>query len=145
MARGLSGALIVDQPDSPDVNRDEVLVLDDWLLDLETGGLVEPFTLPKAMSHGGRTGNLVGVNGRFDFSLTAQKGERLRLRLNNAANARFFSLRLQAMAGWMVALDGTPLDAPAVVAEEITVAPAQCVDLIVDITTDKGAHAEQLT
>lgn len=141
VARGLSGALIVDEPDALDVDRDEVLVLDDWLLDPETGGFVEPFTHPMAMSHGGRTGNLVGVNGQYDFRLDARRNERVRLRLINAANARIFFLRLQGMTGWTVALDGMPLEVPEMVGDAITLAPAQRVDLIVDVTADEGAPA----
>ncbi len=141
VARGLSGPLIIDEPTPPDVDRDEVLMLDDWLLDPEAGQFAEPFAHPMMMSHGGRMGNLVGVNGRFDFSMTAQKGERLRLRLINAANARIFALRLQGMTGWSVALDGMPLDAPEPVSGEIVLAPAQRTDLIVDITATDGPAA----
>lgn len=141
VARGLSGALIIEEPDAIDVDRDEVLVLDDWLLDPATGGFAEPFNHPMMMSHGGRTGNLVGVNGRYDFTLTAQRNERLRLRLINAANARIFSLRLEGMTGWAVALDGMPLAAPVPVTDVITLAPAQRVDLIVDITAEDAAPA----
>lgn len=141
VARGLSGALIVEEADAPDVDRDEVLMLGDWLLDPDTGGFVEPFNHPMMMSHGGRTGNLVGVNGRYDFALTAKRHERLRLRLINSANARIFVLRLQGMRGWTVALDGMPLDAPEEVSDEIVLAPAQRADLIVDITADEGAPA----
>ncbi|MCG7860503.1 multicopper oxidase domain-containing protein, partial [Flavihumibacter sediminis] len=35
VARGLYGALIVEEPIAPDVDRDEVLILDDWLLNPE--------------------------------------------------------------------------------------------------------------
>ncbi len=141
VARGLSGALIVEEADAPDVDRDEVLMLGDWLLDPDTGGFVEPFNHPMMMSHGGRTGNLVGVNGRYDFALTAKRHERLRLRLINSANARIFVLRLQGMRGWTVALDGMPLDGPEEVSDEIVLAPAQRADLIVDITADEDAPA----
>lgn len=138
VARGLSGALIVEEPDAIDVDRDEVLVLDDWLLDPATGGFAEPFDHPMMMSHGGRTGNLVGVNGRYDFTLTAQQNERLRLRLINAANARIFDLRLEGMTGWAIALDGMPLEAPVPVTDVITLAPAQRIDLIVDVVAQQA-------
>ena len=141
VGRGLSGPLIVDEPEAPDVDRDEILMLGDWLLDPETGGFMEPFDHPMMMSHGGRTGNLVGVNGRYDFALTARRNERLRLRLINSANARIFVLRLQGMAGWTVALDGMPLPAPESVEDEIILAPAQRVDLIVDVTAEEGSPA----
>lgn len=119
-------------------------MLGDWLLDPDTGGFVEPFDHPMMMSHGGRTGNLVGVNGRYDFALAAQRHERLRLRLINSANARIFSLTLQGMTGWTVALDGMPLGAPEDITGEIVLAPAQRVDLIVDITAEEGAPAALL-
>ncbi|NVO27246.1 multicopper oxidase family protein [Donghicola sp. C2-DW-16] len=134
VARGLSGVLIVDEATPPDVDRDEILMLGDWLLDPDTGAFVEPFANPMTMSHGGRTGNLVGVNGQYAYGLTAETGERLRLRLINSANARIFGLRLQGMAGWTVALDGMPLDEPEPLTTEIILAPAQRVDLIVDVT-----------
>ena len=139
VGRGLSGPLIVDEAAPPDVDRDEVLVLDDWLIDPETGGFVEPLALPMAMSHGGRTGNLIGTNGRFDLSLPVRRNERLRLRLINAANARIFGLRLDGLEGWRVALDGMPLAAPEEVTGEIVLAPAQRVDLIVDVTGEEAA------
>ncbi len=141
VGRGLSGVLIVDEPTPPDVDRDEVLMLDDWLLDPDTGGFVEPFDHPMMMSHGGRTGNLVGVNGRYDFTMSAITGERLRLRLINAANARIFGLRLEGMKAWTVALDGMPLDRPEALSEDIILAPAQRIDLIVDITASEGEPA----
>ena len=141
VGRGLSGVLIVDEESPPDVDRDEVLMLDDWLLDPETGGFVEPFAHPMMMSHGGRTGNLLGVNGQYAYAMQARSGERLRLRLINAANARIFVLRLQGMAGWTVALDGMPMAAPEAVADEIVIAPAQRVDLIVDVTAAEGDAA----
>ncbi|MBY6002351.1 multicopper oxidase family protein [Salipiger bermudensis] len=141
VARGLSGPLIVDEPEAPDVDRDEILMLDDWLLDPETGGFIEPIGHPMMMSHGGRTGNLVGVNGRYDFALTSRRHDRLRLRLINAANARIFVLRLQGMVGWTVALDGMPLDTPEALAGEIILAPAQRIDLIVDVIAEEGEPA----
>ena len=33
VARGLRGALIVEEVDGPDIDREEVIVLEDWLLD----------------------------------------------------------------------------------------------------------------
>ncbi|WP_108263640.1 multicopper oxidase family protein [Mangrovicoccus ximenensis] len=141
VARGLSGALIVDEPSPPDVDRDEILMLDDWLIDPETGRLADDFANPMMRSHAGRMGNLAGVNGRWDFALEAKQNERLRLRLINAANARIFVLRLEGLAGWTVALDGMPLEAPEPVTAEIVLAPAQRVDLIVDVTAGQGAPA----
>jgi FtsP/CotA-like multicopper oxidase with cupredoxin domain len=140
VARGLSGALIVEEPEAPDVDRDEVLMLDDWLLDPETAQIDPDFSQPMDLSHGGRLGNLIGTNGRFNDQLAVKRHERLRLRLINAANARIFVLRLTGLSGWQVALDGMPLPAPQPVAQEMVIAPAQRIDLIVDVTAE-GAQA----
>ena len=141
VARGLYGALIVDEADPPEVDRDEVLVLDDVLLDPETGRIAEGFDNPMMRSHAGRLGNLLCVNGRFELSLAARRQDRLRLRLVNAANARIFVLRLEGMSGWTVALDGMPLAQPVPASGDIVLAPAQRVDLIVDVTAEAGAPA----
>ncbi|MCA0996097.1 multicopper oxidase family protein [Alloyangia pacifica] len=141
VARGLSGALIVEEATPPDVDADEILMLDDWLIDPDTAQFYADFTAPMMRSHAGRMGNLIGVNGRFDHRLKAGQNARLRLRLINAANARIFVLRLQGMEGWTVALDGMPLASPEPLVEEIILAPAQRVDLIVDVTAEESTPA----
>ena len=143
MARGLYGALIVEEPLPPQVDRDELLLIDDWRL-LEDAHIHESFGAMMDWSHAGRIGNWVTVNGSGDFRLPVKRRERLRLRLVNTANARIFSLGLQGMEGWIVALDGQPLDAPTPTPAptgRITLAPAQRADLIVDVTGEEGAQA----
>ncbi|MZR15007.1 multicopper oxidase domain-containing protein [Maritimibacter sp. DP07] len=141
VARGLSGPLIVDEVEAPDVDRDEVLMLDDWLIEPETGQLYDDFDQPMMLSHAGRQGNLIGTNGQYRFELPAKSGSRMRLRLINAANARIFVLRLEGLSGWTVALDGMPLERPMPVMQEIILAPAQRVDLIVDVSAADGETA----
>jgi FtsP/CotA-like multicopper oxidase with cupredoxin domain len=137
MARGLSGALIVEEAAPPEVDRDEVLLIDDWRLAADAS-IDESFGQMHDWAHAGRLGNWITVNGDGDLRLTARRNERLRLRLVNTANARIFDLGLRGMAGWVVALDGQPLDAPEP-AGRITLAPAQRADLIVDVTGEAEA------
>ncbi|PZX12729.1 multicopper oxidase family protein [Celeribacter halophilus] len=141
VARGLYGPLIIDEVNAPDVDRDEVLMLDDWRLDPETAQIDPDFDFPMDRSHAGRYGNLIGTNGRYGYRLSARRGERLRLRLINAANARIFGLTFQGLTGWTVALDGMPLATPEPVDSEIVLAPAQRIDLIVDVTAAEGEEA----
>ncbi|MEO1747291.1 MAG: multicopper oxidase family protein [Pseudomonadota bacterium] len=131
MARGLYGPLIVEEPDPLDIDQDVTLVFDDWRLD-ETGALSGNYGTLHDNAHGGRIGNLVTVNGKMEERLQARSGERLRLRLINSANARIFDLGWQGMTGWIVALDGMPLETPQP-AERVILAPAQRADLVVDI------------
>ncbi len=143
VARGLHGALIVEEPDAPDVDRDEVLVLDDFRLDAGTGQIAG-FGNMHDFSHGGRLGNIAVTNGVFNASRAVKQHERLRLRLINTATARIFELQLQGLEGWVVALDGMPLEAPQPVPERLVLAPAQRVDLIVDVTAQAGGEAHLL-
>ncbi|PTX38361.1 Multicopper oxidase with three cupredoxin domains (includes cell division protein FtsP and spore coat protein CotA) [Tranquillimonas rosea] len=141
VARGLHGPLIVEEAEPPEVDREETLVLDDWLLDPETAMIEDSFDQPMRMSHGGRIGNLITTNGRFDLSIPVARHMRLRLRLINASNARIFPLQLTGMRGWTVALDGMPLAAPEPLEDVLVLAPAQRADLIVDVTTEAGEIA----
>lgn len=137
VGRGLKGPLIVDEAQRPDVDRDVVLMIDDWRLVPETAQFA-PFGNRHDLSHAGRIGNLVTVNGTFNWSEPAQGGARLRLRLINAASARVFHLRLAGGAGWIVALDGMPLAGIAPAEGRITLGPAQRADLIVDLPPQAG-------
>lgn len=141
VARGLYGALIVEEPTPPDVDREETLILDDWRLDPDTAQISSDFGAPHDLSHAGRMGNFVGTNGVGNLSLGAKKNERLRLRVINASNARIFQLSLAGLEGWIVAVDGMPLPAPRPVTDEILLGSAQRVDLIVDVTADEGETA----
>jgi FtsP/CotA-like multicopper oxidase with cupredoxin domain len=139
MARGLYGPLIVEESDPVDVDRDITLVLDDWRLD-ENGGLAGDFGNLHDNAHAGRMGNFITVNGKFEETLSARSGERLRLRLINSANARIFDIGWQGLTGWLAALDGMPLDRPER-SERVTLAPAQRADVIVDVPADGEAAA----
>ncbi len=135
ISRGLSGVLIVDEPDAPDVDDEIVVVLDDWRLD-ENAQMHESFGNRHDMSHAGRLGNFVTVNGLPELISRQPRGARLRLRFVNVATARIFELQLIDMTGWIMALDGMPLPEPQSV-EILRLAPAQRADLFVDLTSDE--------
>ncbi len=139
LARGLYGALIVEEPEAPDVDRDEVLLIDDWRL-TETAQIAENFGAMHDWSHGGRIGNWITVNGDGYWTSDARQNDRLRLRLVNPSNARIFNLSLKGLSGWVVALDGQPLSVPKQ-AGQLQLAPAQRADLIVDVTADADTEA----
>ncbi len=149
MARGLYGPLVVEERDAPEVDREELLILDDWRL-AEDASLHESFGALHDRAHAGRIGNWVTVNGDAAWSREASRNERLRLRLLNAANARIFSLALKGLEGWVVALDGQPLPAPLPVsgprpgpeaAGPLVLAPGQRADLFVDVVAQDGEEA----
>ena len=137
IARGLHGPLIIDEAEPIDVDEDLVLVLDDWRLD-DNAQIIEDFENGHDRSHAGRIGNVVTTNGEMDWRHEVSSGARLRLRLINVANARVFDLGLSGLSGWVVALDGMPLEAPRALDGQFALGPAQRMDLIVDIGAPSG-------
>ena len=108
VGRGLYGALIVEERELPAVDRDLVWLLGDFRLDREAR-IVDNFGNFMDASHAGRIGNTVTVNGAIRESFELRAGERVRLRLINAANARIFGLEFRGHEPLVIALDGHPV------------------------------------
>ena len=134
MAKGLYGPLIVEEHKPPLVDSDEILVIDDWRLG-DDAQINPNFGAMMDHSHGGRMGNWLTVNGvgMDEASLQVKQFKRLRLRLINVSNAQILNLSLKGFNAWLVALDGQPLEKVQPLKENIVLAPAQRVDLIVDV------------
>ncbi|MBI1209783.1 MAG: multicopper oxidase domain-containing protein [Azospirillum sp.] len=143
LGRGLAGALIVEERAPVPVDRDLVWLLADWRLTQE-GAVSEDFDAPMDALHAGRYGNLVTLNGKVAPVVPVRAGERLRLRLINAASARIFVLAFPGHQPWVVALDGQPTAPRRPDAGVVVLAPAERVDLIVDMTGNPGEAFEVL-
>ena len=140
VGRGLSGVLIVEEENPPDVDRDLVWVLDDWRL--QRDGMIAQFGNFHDLSHAGRLGNVATVNGRYDNPLVLTSGERIRLRLVNTANARIFALKFLGHDPWRIAVDGHPVAPQQIGEEAVTLPPGGRVDLIIDATGQPGEKME---
>lgn len=143
VGRGLYGALIIEEATPPRVDREMVWVLDDWRLTKEAE-IDDSFGDSHDMSHAGRLGNTVTINGRVPDVVPVRAGERIRLRLINAANARIFALDFGDLAPQVIALDGQPVTphAPLDARGWVVIGPAMRVDLMLDMT---GAPGETVT
>jgi FtsP/CotA-like multicopper oxidase with cupredoxin domain len=139
VGRGLYGALIVEERASPRVDRDVVWVLSDWRLDAQARN-VEDFRSFMDSSHAGRIGNTVTVNGAVRETFDVRAGERIRLRLINASNARIYGLSFEGHEPWLIAFDGQPLEPRSLAGERIVLGPAQRADLIVDCNASAGSR-----
>lgn len=139
VARGLYGPLIVEDKADPAVDHDLALMIDDWRL-AEDGTIDETsFGSLHDWAHGGRLGNWLTVNGESHPKIPVIADARLRLRLINAANARVFTLALP-VAGTLIAEDGFPRIHRAVT--EVTLAPAQRADIILDVAPGESTIFE---
>ncbi len=135
--RGLSGALIVEETAPIKVDREVTWVLDDWLL-RDTAQIDDRFGHPMQLSHGGRLGNTVTVNGAIPGDFAVRAGERIRLRLINVANARTFALDFAGLKPQIVALDGQPVRPHGPPGGRVVIAAAQRADLVIDMAGSPG-------
>ena len=139
VGRGLYGPLIVEEPEPIRVDRDVTWVLGDWRL-TKSAEIRDDFGNMHDAMHGGRVGNTVTINGRIPDTLTVQRGERIRLRLVNSANARIFGLDFGSHQPVVIALDGQPVEPHAPEGGLIVLGPAMRADVSLDMAADAGSR-----
>jgi FtsP/CotA-like multicopper oxidase with cupredoxin domain len=137
VGRGLAGALVVEEPVPIAADRDLTWVLSDWRL-TESAQHRADFGSMFDVSHAGRIGNTVTINGFVPESLGVRAGERIRLRLVNAANARVFALEFRGHRPWIVALDGQPVEPHEPEGGRVVLGPSMRADLVLDLTGRPG-------
>lgn len=137
VGRGLYGPLIIEEPERVAVDRDMTWVLGDWRL-LKDASISDDFGNMMDVSHNGRVGNTVTVNGRVPESVAVRAGERIRLRLINGANARIFGLKFDGHNPQVIALDGQPVEPHTPAENRIVLGPAMRADILVDMTGRPG-------
>lgn len=137
VAHGLTGAFIVEEREPIRVDRDLLWLLGDWRLTREAE-LAGGFGHPMDATHAGRIGNTVTINGAVRDSVPVRAGERVRLRLINAANARVFALDFQGHAPRVIALDGQPVTPHAPADGKVVLGPGQRADLVIDMEGRPG-------
>jgi len=134
LARGLYGALIVEDPTEPAYTTDAVWLVDDWRID-EQGTLDPDFESSADIHHSGRWGELFTVNGTTQTRLQAAPGERIRLRIVNTANARIIRPDFAELDPVVIAMDGLPV-AENFSAAGVELAPGNRMDVDVTIPLD---------
>jgi FtsP/CotA-like multicopper oxidase with cupredoxin domain len=114
-----------------------VWMLGDWRLDREAR-IVADFGNFMDASHAGRIGNTVTVNGAIHETFDMRAGERIRLRLVNAANARIFGLEFRGHDPMVIALDGQPVPPHRPEGGRIVLGPSMRSDVLLDATGEVG-------
>ncbi len=138
--RGLYGAFIVEEDRPVEVDRDIVWILSDVKIDA-TGRQVEDFGRILDFANDGRLGNRVLLDGRLAGearALEVRSGERIRLRLINAASARIFDLAVAGHTPRVIAYDGQAV-APHE-ASSLVLGPGMRTDLILDCMAPPGSR-----
>jgi FtsP/CotA-like multicopper oxidase with cupredoxin domain len=139
--RGLAGVLIVEEAEPVEIDRDVVLVFDDWRLNGD-GSLDEAsFHSLHDAAHLGRVGDHLTVNGRPSLDIPVRANERLRLRILNAANARLIAIQVDRHRALVMGIDGQPTEPFAARDARVALGPGNRVDLFVDAVLQPGATA----
>ena len=137
LGRGLAGALIVEEPEPVAVDRDLLWLIEDWRLD-DRGRIAGGFGNRMEAGMSGRIGNTVTINGRVAEKVSVKAGERVGLRLVNAALARIVGLRFEDHKPVVVAHDGQPCEPHLPEGGRVVLGPAMRADLILDMTGKPG-------
>lgn len=132
--RGLFGTLIVEDEISSKFSQDITWVVDDWRL-LDNYQIDPNFVTGGDLMHDGRWGNVITVNGSLEETLNARPGERIRLRIVNASNARVYSLAMDGLNANIIAVDGM-YTKEGINPNGFEISPGNRVDLDIQISTD---------
>jgi len=135
LERGLSGPVIIDESEPVDVDRDVLLMLDDWLLNSDG-------SLQSAAARSGPPALI--ANGQSDLAIPARRGERIRLRLINATAGRLLPVSVPNQTAWVMAIDGQPAEPFVAHDSRALIAPGNRLDLFVDIA-DNGTDPIPIT
>jgi len=136
--RGLSGLLILEEANPPQVDRDLALLVDDW--SLNDNGSLTLFQKSAETAPAGRLGSWLSLNGKpTPQRIEAPTGGRLRLRLANACNARAMRLRFDGLKAYVIAIDGQPTSTFEPLRASLPFAPGSRYDLLVDLASEPGA------
>lgn len=138
--RGLYGALVVEEERPIEVDRELVWILSDVKVGAD-GLQVEDFGRILDVANDGRIGNEVLLNGQAAGAsrvIEVRSGERLRLRLINAAAARIFELSADGHAMHAIAFDGQAVRPH--VAEQLTLGPGMRIDVVIDCMQSPGGR-----
>ena len=141
MARGLYGFLIVEEKNPPQVDRELLLAFDDWRVTPDGQIHTASFGNLHDLSHGGRLGNYFTVNGQPYGDIPVQKNERIRVRMLNASNARVLKISFAGLAPRVIAIDGQPIAPDSGYATVFEIAPAQRIDVMLDMVGELGSEA----
>ncbi len=141
--RGLFGTLVVEEPIDEQYSQDQVWVIDDWRLTNDKQ-VYEEFNTPMDLMHDGRWGNVITVNAKLQEELIARPGERIRLRLVNASNARVYLPKFENLTATIIATDGMLVKRTRPLGD-LELSPGNRIDLDITIPTNANGREFALT
>lgn len=138
LGRGLEGILIIDGDATEPYDVDLVLLLRDWMIDLDAGEFMPFYTL-RGAGRAGTYGRLRSVNGAINPEIALPSAGDCRLRLINTDPTRIMQVALEGADAAVIAIDGIAVEPFPLSAAHM--APATRIDLAVRAPSEsRGAR-----
>lgn len=125
-------ALIVEEKEPVTVDRDEVILIEDWRLRAD-GTAIPPGSDPRDAAR------VYTVNGRLSPDFTFRLHERLRLRFVNGCQRAVIAIKLEGLEVRVMAIDGQPAEPFHARNGALVIAPGGRVDTFIDVTAAAGS------
>jgi FtsP/CotA-like multicopper oxidase with cupredoxin domain len=127
-------ALVVEDGTLANVDRDEVLLIEDWRLRADA-------TAVAAGADPGQAEAVFTVNGQISPDIAVRSGERIRLRLINGCQRAAVAVKIEAVEVRVIALDGAPAEPFLARNGAVVLAPRGRADVLIDATAAPGANS----
>jgi FtsP/CotA-like multicopper oxidase with cupredoxin domain len=130
-------ALVVEEPDPPAVDRDEVLLIEDWRFHAK-GAAVAPGGDPADVA------TAYTVNGQLAPEIGVRSGQRLRVRVINGCQRSVIAVKMEGFEVRVMALDGRPAEPFLARNGALVLAPGGRADALIDIAVPPGTISQVL-
>ena len=124
-------AYVVQESAPPEVDRDEVWLIEDFRLRAD-GTSIAPGSAPNDAA------TLFTCNGKAALELTARFNERLRIRIINGCQRSVIALRIDDQEIRVMAIDGQPAEPFLARNSQLVLAPGTRIDAFIDVTKAAG-------
>jgi FtsP/CotA-like multicopper oxidase with cupredoxin domain len=135
MGHGLTGVIVVENPDDPQFDAELVVNLRDWRLG-DDGQFIAQFR-PRDAARSGTYGTVRTANWHEDPQYDVPSGGLVRLRLAVTDVTRIYSLRLEGAEAAVIAIDGNPVPERFPL-DLLQIGPGQRLDLAVRVPDQEG-------
>jgi len=129
--------LIVRETEPVPVDRDEVLLIEEWRLKAD-GTAIAPGVAPAD------TQPLHTINGRPSVDLSARVNERIRLRIISGCQRAVVAIKIEGVEVRVMAIDSQPAEPFAARGGALVLAPGGRVDAFVDLAVPAGTTSQIL-
>jgi FtsP/CotA-like multicopper oxidase with cupredoxin domain len=129
--------VIVAESEPVSVDRDEVLLVEEWRLRADATAAVPGTDANETMVS-------YTLNGKPSQDVAARSNERLRLRFINGSRRTVIALKLESVAVTVMAIDSQPAEPFVARNGALVLAPGSRVDAFVDVTAPPGSNLKIL-